>query len=72
MPKQMTEDQYEELANAIITRAAEDYRTALVRKSKMKIKSLERFFRSDWCHFLTSIDTEYIIERIRKESNYLE
>lgn len=67
MPKQLDIDPYEGLANGIILQAAEDYRRALINKSKYKIESLERFFRSDWCLLLSSVNTEYIIEQIRKE-----
>ena len=66
---------YENLANAIILRAVADYRHAL-RKSKQhperdffwqEINSIERFFRSAWFCFLTGIDPEVLIRRLKTE-----
>ena len=69
-------DRYEELANAIIKQAAEDYRDALrhlkrnpgypeARRSK---SDLERFFRSAWFAKLTDINGEWLIEALCKEA----
>jgi len=66
---------YENLANAIILSAAKDYKKVYKRslyrnKSKQteqELKELEAFFRSDWFGVLTTIDGEFIMERIRKE-----
>ena len=68
-------DPYENLANAIIVQAASDYRTAL-KKLKRNPKNkdamteameCERFFRSDWYEYLTSVDGEYLINKLRQE-----
>ena len=68
-------DPYENLANAIIVQAASDYRTAL-KKLKRNPKNkdamaeameCERFFRSDWYEHLTSVDGEYLINKLRQE-----
>ena len=66
---------YEELANAIIILAAEDYRNvcrilslnpynhnAIIKKER-----LLEFFRSTWFGRLTMTDPEILIERLDKE-----
>ena len=58
---------YENLANAIIERAVQDYRDALANKAEGQAKLLEKFFRSPWYHILTNVDGEYIINRVRAE-----
>lgn len=66
---------YEALANGIIIQAANDYRKALKRlyqhpndyEAKSEIRELERFFRSDWYEFLTDVDGEYMIKRLRED-----
>lgn len=66
---------YEDLANAIIIKACNDYRTALKRvkknpESKDAINealSLERFFKSPWYQVFTSVDGEFLIRKIRAE-----
>lgn len=63
------------LANAIIIKAAKDYRIALKRqlrnpgseKADHDIKEIAHFFRSKWFSCLTTIDGEYLIERLRQE-----
>lgn len=66
---------YEQLANAIILQAVKDYRYALKRikmnpanKAAMSdAMECERFFRSSWYSALTSVDGEYLINRLREE-----
>ena len=66
---------YENLANAIILSAVEDYRKVLKRWSRYPGKegylqdkaSLERFFRSDWFGVLTSVDPELLIRKLCEE-----
>lgn len=66
---------YENLANAIVIVAAKDYRKVYKRslnrnKSKQteaELAELEAFFRSDWYKTLTSVNGEFLMERIRKE-----
>ncbi len=68
---------YEALAAAIIRVAAEDYKKAYKhRNSRMRDTReraaadqhrLEAFFRSGWFHFLTDVDGDYIMERIKEE-----
>jgi hypothetical protein len=66
---------YENMANAIILRAVEDYREALgtLRYSPhdkdafISKDEIERFFCSGWFGLLTGIDPEMLMNRLRKE-----
>ena len=70
----MTEP-YERLANAIILLAVKDYRDALKKlkkrphyePAKETITEVERFFHSDWYRELTSVDGNFLIEKLRTE-----
>ena len=72
--KNLAEDPYERLANAIILQAVTDYKTALkkIRKNPGNRDAIdealriERFFRSGWYSQLTSVDGEYLIRRLRE------
>lgn len=69
-------DPYESLANAIITTAAKDYMTALKILKKLPanvtaqstVDECERFFRSSRYAVLTSVDSEFLIRRLREEA----
>ena len=73
--KNLAEDPYERLANAIILQAVADYRVALKKikahpRNKDAINEaleIERFFRSGWYQQLTSVDGEYLIRRLQEE-----
>ncbi len=68
-------DGWEELAQAIILQAAEDYRKALKCLKKRpdnrillkRKRECERFFRSEWFTALTDADPDRILDGIRKE-----
>lgn len=68
-------DPYENLANAIILMAVKDYRWALNKLKKRPnyepakriIKEVERFFHSSWYRELTSVDGNFLIEKIRSD-----
>ena len=70
----MMEASYENLANAIIIQAAKDYRKALrqLRRNPNYVsaaytkREVEQFFRSQWFHFLTNVDPEYLIEELSR------
>ena len=72
--KNLSEDPYEKLANAIIVQASKDYMTNLRKKKRNlgsasaehDIRECERFFRSGWYQVLTSVDGEYLIAKLRK------
>lgn len=73
--KNLAEDPYEHLANAIILSAVSDYRAALKRvkrnqgsKTAMdEVLRIEKFFRSPWYQRLTSVDGEFLIRRLQDE-----
>lgn len=60
-------DPYEKLANAIILRAADDYRMT---DDERELQEIERFFRSDRFGALSKVDPEYLIRRLRKEKDH--
>lgn len=68
-------DPYEKLANAVILQAVKDYRYALKRvkmnprnKAAMSdAMECERFFRSGWFSTLTTVDGEFLINKLREE-----
>lgn len=61
------------LAHAIALQAVNDYRTALGgadvegRNCDSVVREYERFFRSPWFLFLTDLDGEDLIEKLRAE-----
>ena len=69
---------WEDLANAIVLQAAEDYAAdlrALRRRPDLKPReerkrSTERFFRSRWFRILSDADGEELMTKIRKECRY--
>ncbi len=66
-------------ANAIVLQAVKDYRDALKRLKKKPgnqaamsdAMECERFFRSGWYKALTSVDGEYLIQKLREEAKSL-
>ena len=66
---------YENLANAIIVKACDDYRVALrgLRRNPSdrnymdEALQLERFFHSAWYQELTTVDGDFLIRKIREE-----
>ena len=73
--KNLAEDPYERLANAIVLQAVSDYRVALKkikahpknREAISEALEIEKFFRSGWYSILTDVDGEYLIRRLRDE-----
>ena len=67
---------WEDLANAIIAQATEDYlqacRAALRKPWEKKYaktkRSIESFFRSGWFRTLSPVDGKELLEKIRKEN----
>lgn len=72
----LTTTNFEDLANAIILQAADDYRIAYRqanvlsngKSSQKDCRELERFFRSKWYRILTDVDGEYLIKVLRKQA----
>ena len=67
------QDAYENLANAIVIQAVNDYRNALdgigceYKSPEVVIRELEKFFRSSYYRTLTKVKGEYLIEMLQKE-----
>ena len=67
---------WQALANGIVEQAVKDYRAALKtlrrhpdsKAAMATAMEVERFFHSDWYGQLTTIDPEYLIDRLRKEA----
>lgn len=65
---------YEELANAIVVTAVQDYKHALVRlkrhpeseSAKRDVERLEKFFFSEWYELLTNLDPSYLIRKLKE------
>lgn len=69
-------ENWENLANAIIQQAVDDYRKVcngktgiLLEGDSRSIKKIEDFFLSGWFHMLTKIDGRMLIKRLRSEAN---
>lgn len=68
-------DAYENLANAIILQAVDDWRRAaktlkLNRKeasARVMLEDCEEFFQSDWFGELTDLDGGYLLRKLREE-----
>ncbi len=73
--KNLAEDPYERLANAIVLQAVSDYRVALKkikahpknREAISEALEIEKFLRSGWYSILTDVDGEYLIRRLQDE-----
>lgn len=69
---------YEDLVQAIVVRAAKDYKKVLrvlIRRPRKQValdlkSDIEEFFRSQWFRDLTSVNGEYIITELQKEVNF--
>ena len=67
---------YRELAAAIVLQAVKDYRTAIRRRrrhpgnkgARMRIREIERFFRSEWYGQLSDVEPDEMIRTLRKEA----
>lgn len=69
-----TDKGYENLANAIVIQAVDDYRRLLrgkhcveQRGGDVTIEKLEEFFLSEWFFILTNVDGETILNRLKRE-----
>ena len=70
---------WEDLANAVVLRAAEDYglacralrRNPYSRRNIKRKRSLERFFRSRWFHTLCTLEAEPLLEQIGKGGSHI-
>ena len=60
-------DPYQNLANAIVAVAADDYRDALKDGNKKLLTSLEKFFHSSWYKTLTNVDSDALLGMLHRE-----
>ena len=63
----MTEP-YEKLTNGIILQAVSDYRQAMKKGDCDEQISIEKFLRSSWFSRLTTLNPEFLIQRLQKEA----
>lgn len=69
------EKEWEELANAIIIRAVEDYRDSRWRvrnlpdqvEAREMIIEIEEFLLSPWFALLTDVDGEWLLKKLKEE-----
>lgn len=64
---EMAEEPFQNLANAVVAIAADDYRSALTKNNKKEQKEIEDFFLSDWYKTLTKIHGQTMICCLRRE-----
>ena len=77
MDDQITRQCWENLANAVVKQAAEDYAEACrvlekrpgLKSAEKQKRSLDRFFSSRWFHLLCALDRETVLAAVRKEKN---
>ena len=74
MTDEMIRQCWEDLANAVVLQALEDYRAACralrnrpdLKNEEKRRRSLERFFASRWFRVLSTAEIEPLLEKIRK------
>lgn len=59
-------DPYKQLANAIIIKAANDYRRAKKHDDPVRLAEVEAFFKSEYAQRLSTA-TQYIFEKLQEE-----
>ena len=66
----MTDEGVDLLRNAIVIQAAKDYKRSFDYRSgacdEFDRKEIEKFFRSEWYEQLTDVDSEYIMNEIKR------
>ena len=74
------QEAYENLANAIVLSAVNDYKAALVRLKRHPdskaaaddVKRQEKFFFSSWYEVLTNLDPGYLIRKMKEMVDEME
>lgn len=67
--RKSNDDPWRNLANAIVAVAADDYRSALRNEEEGLLKSMERFFHSEWYRILTDVDADRLLGMLRREQS---
>jgi len=66
----MNDEGVDLLRNAIVIQAAKDYKRSFDYRSgacdEFDRKEIEKFFRSEWYEQLTDVDSEYIMNEIKR------
>ena len=62
-------DPYQNLANAIVAVAADDYRLAMRESNGQLMDSLVKFFHSGWYKTLTFLNPDTLLANLRREHN---
>ncbi len=68
---------HQALANAIVKQAAQDYLAALKtlrrhpdsKAAMAEVMEIEKFLHSPWYGVLTQVDPDYLIRRLRRETD---
>ena len=71
---------YQRIANAIVSKAVDDYRLLLKHQyyrpnSKsiaFELNEIEKFFRSKWFSVLTSLDPDWLIAKLKEDVKNLD
>ena len=71
---QYLQENWEDLANAIVLSAVTDYVSAyrrIIRRptnksAKLEIQKLEEFFFGDWYAMLTDLDPHYLLDKLQE------
>lgn len=66
--KELMDENFRDLANAIVLQAVADYRDAILYNDPKIERRCERFFRSQWCNLLTRVRRDYLAEKIKNET----
>lgn len=72
------QENWENLANAIIISAVKDYAKAYKRllrhpdnkSAQEEVRKLERFFFGEWYAKLTDLDPHYLLDRLKEEIDH--
>lgn len=66
--KNSSNEPFENLANAIICVAADDYRMAIIESNDKEVDALERFFKSEWYRALTDTNGLKLMRLLGEEA----
>ena len=59
---------YRNLSSAIVLRAVQDYREAVLTEDSKMMRDCERFFRSKYCTILARLNCDDLAEKIKSET----